>query len=170
MIPTLITLGILFATGPSAPEQEDQNTTSVLDQHGYEMVPIPPGSFMMGSPDDEVGRDHDETLHEVRITEAFELGKTEVTIRLFEAVMGNTKLEPVHYKSAVPYSNWFTAIQFCNNLSELEGFTPAYRIEGKTVIWDPNADGYRLPTEAEWEYAARGGESYIYLNVADRHT
>ncbi len=53
--------------------------------------------------------------------------------------------------------SWYDAVEYCNWLSRREGLTPAYRISGKNVTWDPSANGYRLPMEAEWEYAARGG-------------
>ena len=125
------------------------------------LVLIPQGTFTMGSPDSERQREKDETAHEVSVS-AFYLSPTEVTQEQYQQVMGEN---PSHFQGQqLPVENvtWYQAVEFCNKLSSQKGLTPAYQVNGNTVTWDRSADGYRLPTEAEWEYAARAGTHSIY--------
>ena len=129
---------------------------------GYEMVAVAPGEFWMGAPSSESGRDADEEYHRVTLRRPFLLGRTEVTQTQWQEIVG---ANPSHFRGAtlpVEQVSWFDAVEFANLLSEREGLTPAYRISGSYVQWDRDADGYRLPTEAEWEYAARAGEDTLY--------
>ena len=119
------------------------------------------GSFIMGSPDSERQRGEDEIPHEVTVS-AFYADPFEVTQKDYEAVMGENP--GFFHGDNLPVENvtWYDAVEYCNRLSELRGLTPAYTIGQDTVTWNRAANGYRLLTEAEWEYAARGGTETIY--------
>ena len=144
----------------------------MLSGHGYDLVRVPSGEFLMGSPEGESGRDDDERQHRVVLTRGFLLGRTEVTQALYASVMGSTPsdhevcvecpVERVCAECPVERVSWLAAVAFCNRLSEQEGLPPAYGIRGDSVSWDRSSTGYRLPTEAEWEYAARAGGSTLY--------
>ncbi len=124
-----------------------------------EMVALPAGRFFMGSPAEEEGRYPSEgPVHEVGIS-AFRCMKTPVTRRLYAVFLGTDPGWPEGEADDRPVNNvsWFDAIDFCNQLSEREGLTPCYERLGDEVTWYREADGYRLPTEAEWEYACRAG-------------
>ncbi|MCK6683609.1 MAG: SUMF1/EgtB/PvdO family nonheme iron enzyme [Thermoanaerobaculia bacterium] len=131
---------------PAAKKQDEAGPaaagSSYANSIGMEFVWIEPGTFMMGSPSSEAGRDLDETQHRVRITKGFYLGKYEVTQGQWEAVMGNN---PSYFKACgkecpVEQVSWEDAQEYIRKLNAREGGSP-----------------YRLPTEAEWEYAARAG-------------
>jgi formylglycine-generating enzyme required for sulfatase activity len=120
------------------------------------MVRINGGSFLMGSPGNEPERRGDEIQHQVTVS-SFSMGKYEVTQAEYQAVMGTN---PSHFRGdnrPVEMVSWFNAIEYCNKLSQREGLTPAYTVNGENVTWNQSANGYRLPTDAEWEYACRAG-------------
>jgi len=123
-------------------------------------VRINGGTFTMGSPTSEPGRDSDEVQHQVTVS-SFYMGKYEVTQKEYQEIMGTNSSYFKGDNLPVEQVSWFDAVEYCNRLSQKEGLTPAYTISGsgdnRTVTWNLNANGYRLPTEAEWEYAAKGG-------------
>ena len=110
------------------------------------------GTVQMGGPATERQRSPDELEHSVQIN-PFWIDPKEVTQADYEAIMG---VNPSGFKGAklpVERVTWLEAVQYCNALSAKRGLKPVYQIEGEAVSWDRSADGYRLLTEAEWEYA-----------------
>jgi len=124
------------------------------------------GTFSMGSNDET---SDEEPIHGV-IIGSFLLGKIEVTQELWESVMGSNPSNFKGDKRPVERVSWNDVVEFCNKLSEKEGLQKAYSGSGDNVTCDFNSNGYRLPTEAEWEYAARGGKKskgYTYSGSND---
>jgi sulfatase modifying factor 1 len=127
------------------------------------------GSFQMGS---DSGEPAEKPVHEVRVSD-FYIMKTEVTQKDYEAIMGNNPASSFRGKGGkYPIQNvsWYDAVAYANKLSERDGLTPSYTIKGTDVTCDWSANGWRLPTEAEWEYAARGGNlsnGYAYSGSDD---
>jgi len=153
---------------------KDRGRESTENSIGMTLKLIPAGEFFMGSPDDAIEADKDEKpSHRVRISKPFYLGVYEVTQAQYEAVMGNN---PSYFSSTgdgkdkvagqstdqhpVENVSWLDAVQFCNKLSDIRGRKPFYEIDGPDIrVPDWNGQGYRLPTEAEWEYACRANAS-----------
>jgi formylglycine-generating enzyme required for sulfatase activity len=116
----------------------------------------------MGSPVSEPERfDWEGPQHSVTIA-SFYISKYEVTQKDYLQIM---ETNPSRFKGdtlPVEQVSWFDAIAYCNLRSQREGLTPAYAVNGSAVTWNRTADGYRLPTEAEWEYACRAGTTAAF--------
>jgi formylglycine-generating enzyme required for sulfatase activity len=123
----------------------DGNTLPVVNNSiGMQLVKVPNGTFIMGSPESEFGRKSDETQHPVTISRDFLMQSTEVTQSQWKTVMGTEpwkgkEFENIGIENPATYVSWNDARDFCARLSVTEG------------------KKYRLPTEAEWEYACRAG-------------
>jgi formylglycine-generating enzyme required for sulfatase activity len=121
-----------------------------------DLIFVQGGTFTMGSPAEELDRISDEIQHSVAVS-GFYLAKSEVTQKEYRELRGGNPGEHSGDDLPVESVTWFDAVRFCNARSEKEGLTPAYVINGESVTWNRAANGYRLPTEAEWEYACRAG-------------
>jgi formylglycine-generating enzyme required for sulfatase activity len=126
-----------------------------------DLVSIEGGVFWMGSPSEEPGRNRDEFRHRVTL-DGFYMGKYEVTQREYQALMGVNPSRGRGENLPVETVSWYDVVEYCNRRSLREGLSPAYTISGRTVTWDRSSKGYRLPTEAEWEYACRAGTTAMY--------
>ncbi|MCY3024062.1 MAG: bifunctional serine/threonine-protein kinase/formylglycine-generating enzyme family protein [Planctomycetota bacterium] len=121
-----------------------------------ELVLIPAGKFLMGSPETEEGRNKDETQHEVMITKPFYMGKYEVTQEQHEAVTGKNPSTVEGVKNPVWMVSWYDAQDFCKKATAI--LSPDRKVAEKPLA-DARGSQFvvRLPTEAEWEYACRAG-------------
>ncbi len=138
-----VLLGLSASPRGHCQEKEPDYTNSL----GMAFVKIPPGTFMMGSPGDEAHRDQDEVRHQVTLTRPFYMQTTEVTLAQWWELMGKKFFGRRKGDSDKPVSrvSWFDCMEFIDKLNQ--------RGEGK----------YRLPTEAEWEYACRAGTQTAYF-------
>ncbi len=121
----------------------------ITNSIGMKLRLIPAGEFMMGSPETESNRSDAELQHRVSITKPFYLGVTEVTQEQYQKVMGTNPSQFKGPQNPVEKVSWADAVEFCGKLSAM----PAEKTAGHV---------YRLPTEAEWEYACRSGTTTAY--------
>jgi formylglycine-generating enzyme required for sulfatase activity len=147
MVKRIFVLGI-FTTLAIIVSSFSSRQEEITNSIGMKLQLIPAGSFMMGAVQgDNDAEDNEKPQHRVEITKPFYIGVYEVTQAQYEAVIGDN---PSTFKGSdrpVETVSWIEAVEFCRKLTEKEG------------------GSYRLPTEAEWEYAARGGvegEKYVW--------
>lgn len=173
----IIGVGAYFVIHYSTPSKINQNLGEGqkvnLNLEDDNLILINGGTFTMGSKTSERQRGEDEKEHQVTISN-FYVDPYEVTQKSYQEVMENNPSTSKGENLPVENVTWYEAIEYCNKLSEQRDLTPVYQVEGKKVVWNLAANGYRLLTEAEWEYVARAGSTspfsvgdYIYSEQAN---
>ncbi|MHC6202215.1 formylglycine-generating enzyme family protein [Breznakiellaceae bacterium SP9] len=181
-----------YPAAQSVMVQQGQRVGAFIEPELADLVRIQGGTFTMGSPANEAGRYSDEgPQHQVTVS-GFYMSRTEVSVEDFRRYVQATGYKTDAERSGGAYVwtdnkwvmkadaswknpygaqtknspvtcvSWNDAVNYCNWKSRQEGLAQAYSINGTEVSWDRSANGYRLPTEAEWEYACRAGTTTPY--------
>lgn len=153
-------MAMAFADESASGGAAARRASHVVADLGIELLWVPPGTFVMGSEQDETDRHRAEGPRTtVVLTDGFWLGKTEVTQAHYEAVMGSnpSALTAAGKNAPVERVSWQDAMAFCRKLTERE------RAAGRL----PEGYEFSLPTEAEWEYAYRAGTTTAYPGEPD---
>lgn len=159
---------VISQRAPALPSQSGgtKSAKGALDLDAWrtvaarKMVCIPSGVFPMGS---EAGPASESPIHEVEVS-SFYMTKCLITHKEYERLMGSNPSNFVGDPNRpVESVSWFDAVKFCNAWSAADGLEPVYDLSGDDVLADFTKNGYRLPTEAEWEYACRANSTSEYF-------
>lgn len=154
----LLSAGCIFG----GDDDKDNKKDEIVEPREMKMISIPAGNFMMGAVD---GDEDESPVHKVTLS-AFKMSETEITQGQYESITGKSgsyDKDGINYPA--DYVSWEFAVEFCNLLSDAKGFERCYEHDDTGLgKWncDFSKNGFRLPTEAEWEYACRAGSTTRY--------
>ena len=156
-------LSLLLST--YAKKEEKRSKLEILKEYVLAcMKNIEPSTFPMG---EDNGDSWEGPSHFVELSKGFSISSMLVSQRLYELVMDENPSRFHGSEQPVDTVSWYDAIRFCNRLSELLGYERCYDRRGDQFVWHQDKNGFRLPTEAEWFCAARGGMNTVYSGGDD---
>lgn len=148
-----------FSTDLHISKAGEKSNSLPIQVSSIPMLPlalVQAASFQMGA---TIGNEDERPIHDVTLSNNLEVSKYEITQRFYELITGENPSSMISSDYPVHNIEWLDAIKFCNLLSDKMGYTAKYLIEGQEVSIIDSATGWRLPTEAEWEFLCRAGNS-----------